>query len=152
MPEPTATVAASVGMAAAGATMGVLATVPAIAPQIYIFGVAIGLRADVLLAGALGAVVWISFFEPAPATPDTWRELSRTAWRRSWYVLASAVTAGYLTPLMMLADGLLAVRIPDALVLSVSFVVGAGAQRWLARFIKRADAAPANQAGGNHAQ
>lgn len=151
MPEPTSTTVGTVTVAAIGATLPILSAVATAAPQIVIFGVATGLRADVLLAGFFGAVCAIAFFGAVPSTGDTVRELVRTAARRAWYALASAVAAGYLTPLLMLADGFLAVRIPEALMLSVAFVAGLGAQKWMARFIKQADtpiAAPAKPAGG----
>ncbi len=151
MPDPT--LPAVTTIIATGATLPVLAAVPLVAPQIVVFGIALGLRADVLLAGFCGAVVAMAFFNIVPSTGDTWRELVRTTWRRMWHGLASALAAGYLTPLMMLFDGD-KLRIPETLMLSVAFVAGAGAQRWLARFIKTGDAgakAVADQVGGKDA-
>lgn len=141
MPEPLHSGATAVVTGAA--MVPVLNAVPAYVPQIIIFGYAVGLRADVLLAGFAGSVVAIAFFNAVPSTGDTRWELARTSWRRMWHCLACALTAGYLTPLLLLLDGLLViggekVRIPESLTLSVAFVAGAGAQRILGRFIKKA--------------
>jgi hypothetical protein len=146
MPEPTSTALGTATAVALGATVPILGTIATAAPQIVILGVATGLRADILLAGFGGAVCAIAFFNAVPSTGDTWRELVRTAFKRAGFTLASAVAAGYLTPLLMLADGLLSVPIPEKLVLSVGFAAGLGAQRWMSRLLKRADAPPA---GGN---
>lgn len=138
MPEPT-TVTGTATILAASAVLPVLPAAAALAPQIVVLGMALGLRADVLLAGFAGSVVAIAFFNTVPSTGDTWRELMRTTWRRMWWCLASALTAGYLTPLMMLLDGD-KLRIPETLMLSVAFCAGAGAQKWLARFVNKGEA------------
>lgn len=135
IPEPFHSGAAAVLTGAA--TIPVLATAPAYAPQIIVFGIALGLRADVLLAGFAGSVVAIAFFNAVPSTGDTRWELVRTSFRRMGHCLASALTAGYITPLVLLLDGE-KLRIPESLMLSAAFVVGAGAQRILGRFIKKA--------------
>lgn len=150
MPEPTSTTLGTVTVAAIGVTVPILSAVATAAPQIVILGYATGLRADVLMAGFCGAICAIAFFNAVPSTGDTVRELVRTALQRAWFAFASAVGAGYLTPLLMLADGLLSVPIPEKLLLSVAFVAGTGLQKWLARFIKPADAPiTAKPAGGN---
>jgi hypothetical protein len=105
MPEPTTT--AAVTLAAATATV----------PPLIAFGVPLGLRPDVLLAGFSGALVAI---------------ILATTVRRMGVVLASSLTAGYVTPAVLhLSD------LTDALLLAVSFVVGGGAQQILRALIKK---------------
>lgn len=118
MAEPTTTVAATVLAQAA------------IVPVLTIAGVSLGLRADVLLAGFAGSVAAMALLNTVPSTGDTWRELRRTTWRRIWVAAASAAFAGYATPLLALING-----VPDALLLSVSFVAGAGAQKLLTKMV-----------------
>lgn len=94
-------------------------------PVLSIYGVSLGLRADILLAGFLGAVAAIALLNMVPSTGDTWRELIRTTGRRVFVALASAVTAGYLAPAFLPS----AISPPS--LLAFSFVVGAGAQKFL---------------------
>lgn len=149
MPEPAIT-AATATLIATAAVLPVLAAAPAVVPQIVIFGFALGLRADVLLAGFLGSLVAIGFLNAVPSSGDTWRELVRTTARRMLHALCSSVTSGYLTPLFLLLEGP-KLQIPETLMLSVAFVIGVGAQGWLARVLKKgnplADKAGAALAG-----
>ena len=96
------------------------------------FGVPLGLRADVLLAGFLGSLIAIILLNTVPGSGDTWHELMRTTFRRMWVALASSITAGYATPL-----ALLAANVPESLLLSMAFIVGACAQRVLTSFSAR---------------
>lgn len=121
MAEPAST-AAGVTMAAAAVTM----------PVLTIFGVPLGLRPDLLIAGFSGALVAIILLNSVPSTGDTWREMLRTAGRRMGVVLASSLTAGYLVPLALLVASL-----PDSMMLSGAFAVGGGAQQVLAFLIRR---------------
>lgn len=121
MPEPTTTTA--------GAT---IAAATAAVPMLTAFGVPLGLRPDVLVAGFAGALVAIVLLGSVPAEGDTWQHLVRTTFRRIAVALASSLTAGYLTPLALLMANL-----PDALLLGVAFAVGGGAQRVLLSMIKR---------------
>lgn len=117
MPEPTSTTAAAVATyAAAGISV----------PVITAFGVPLGLRADVLIAGFFGSLVAIILLNSVPSEGDTWQHLVRTTFKRIFVAVASSVTAGYLTPLALLLANL-----PDALLLSAAFGVGGGAQRVL---------------------
>lgn len=125
-------------MMAGAASVPVLVAAPEMVPQIVVFGVALGLRADVLLAGFSGSVVAIALLNAGPASADTRGALLRDTSRRFCWCMASALTSGYLTPLALLIERE-TLRIPDSLILSLAFVVGAGAQRWLTRFIKRGD-------------
>ena len=121
MPEPTAT-AASVTLAAVTVTV----------PSLIAFGVPLGLRPDLLIAGFSGSLVAIVLLNSVPGVGDTWRSLVRTALRRMAVALASSLTAGYLTPLAMLAA-----NFPESLVLGGAFAVGGGAQQVLMFIIRR---------------
>ena len=121
MPEPTTSAAAAT-----------LATSAVVVPVLSMLGVSLGLRADVLLAGFCGAVAAIALLNTVPAEGDTWRELLRTSLKRVGVALGSAVTAGYTAPLLALING-----VPDALILSVSFISGAGAPHLLPWLITR---------------
>lgn len=123
MAEPViAPAAAGYTLVAAAATM----------PALTFFGVPLGLRPDLLIAGFSGALAAIVLLNSVPSTGDTWRELLRTAIRRMAVVLASSLTAGYLTPLSMLLA-----TFPDSFLLSGAFAVGGGAQQVLASFMRR---------------
>jgi len=120
MPEPTSTAAAT--LAAAAATI----------PMISAFGVPLGLRVDLLIAGFAGSLVAIILLNSVPSTGDTWRELVRATVRRMMVAFASSLTAGYLTPLAMLVAAL-----PESLLLGAAFAVGGGAQQVLMGIIRR---------------
>lgn len=122
MAEPTSTTAAIATMAAAGVAI----------PMVTVFGVPLGLRVDLLMAGFFGSLVAIILLNTVPSTGDTWAHLLRNTLRRMFVAAASSVTAGYLTPL-----ALLAANMPDALLLSAAFGVGGGAQRVLVGAIER---------------
>lgn len=145
MLDPMAPAAATI--VAAGVTLPLLVAAPAVVPQIVIFGIALGLRADVLVAGFFGALVAIVLLDTVPSTGDTLGALVRTTWRRMWHALASSVVAGYLTPLVMLMEGQ-NLHIPEALMLSMAFVMGAGAQGYLRKYVKPKEAGPASKEGG----
>jgi NaMN:DMB phosphoribosyltransferase len=100
-------------------------------PMLTAFGVPLGLRTDVLLAGFLGAIAAIALLNTVPSTGDTWQQLVRTTWRRCFVSIASAVTAGYIVPTVVNDHAAL------ANLLSIAFVVGAGAQKFLAVAIER---------------
>jgi len=100
--------------------------------MITAFGVSLGLRVDVLIAGFAGALVAIILLNAVPGSSDTWRELLRTTVRRMFVAIASSLTAGYLAPL-----ALLAAQLPDSLLLGGAFAVGGGAQQVLVFAIKR---------------
>lgn len=121
MAEPTTTTA-TITMAAATVTM----------PVLTIFGVPLGLRPDLLVAGFAGALVAIILLNSVPGQGDTWRHMLRTTMRRMGVVLASSLTAGYLVPLALLVASL-----PESLLLSGAFAVGGGAQQVLAFLIRR---------------
>lgn len=132
MPEPTTTAAVT------------LASATAAVPVLTAFGVPLGLRADLLIAGFAGSLVAIILLNTVPSMGDTLQNLIRTTLRRMFVALASSLTAGYLTPLAMLVATL-----PEPLVLGAAFAVGAGAQKVLMFAIKRLSgaAAPPPQGG-----
>ena len=132
MPEPTASTVASSTLAAVSTSI----------PMVTVFGVSLGLRTDVLIAGLLGALIGIILLNTVPGSTDTWPNLLRTTARRMVFSIASALTAGYLTPSMLLLANM-----PDALLLSVAFVIGGGAQQVLNFVIRRLAPSSVQQGG-----
>jgi hypothetical protein len=122
MAEPTTTTAAVATLAAACATI----------PALSAFGINLGLHANLLIAGFAGSLVAIVLLNTVPSTGDTWRELLRLSMRRTMVAVASALTAGYVTPL-----ALLVANVPETLMLSGAFAVGGGAQHVLTFVIRR---------------
>ncbi len=138
MPEPTTTAAAGATLAVSSEGVGfTMAVSAASASAITAFGVPLGLRADLLIAGFAGSLVAIILLNVVPSTGDTWPELVRTTLRRMAVAAASSLTAGYLTPLAMLVAAL-----PDSLLLGGAFAVGGGAQQVLMFAIKRLSGGP----------
>ncbi len=124
MAEPLTTTAAHATLAASAAAV----------PILSVFGVPLGLRADELLAGFAGALAAISLLDSVPMTGDTLGELTRSSLRRVFVAIGSAVTAGYLVPLLAIMAPM---PLHQSLELSLAFVVGAGAQRILRAVIER---------------
>lgn len=134
MPEPTSTTAAATTLTLTGVSI----------PMITAFGVPLGLRADVLVAGFFGSLVAIILLNSVPSEGDTWQHLVRSTLKRMFVAVASSVTAGYLTPLALLLASL-----PDALLLSGAFGVGCGAQRVLLIVIARFGSPPPTPPAAN---
>ena len=132
MPEPTSTAAATIASAMVSTS------------AITLLGVPLGLRADMLVAGFAGSLVAIILLNTVPPYGDTWRDLVRTTMRRMFVSMASSLTAGYLTPMIMLA-----VALPDPLVMGAAFGTGAGAQKLLMSTIARMSATPTQQGGAS---
>ena len=135
MPEPVSTTtAAAATLAVAGVTI----------PVVSIFGVSLGLRPELLVAGFFGSLVAIILLNSVPGSGDTMPELIRTTFKRMFVAFASSLTAGYLTPL-----ALLMANIPDPLLLSCAFAVGGGAQRVLISAIRKMspDGTPTDKGG-----
>jgi hypothetical protein len=138
MPEPTTTALGAATLAATGTTL----------PVIVLLGVPLGLRVDVLVAGFFGSLVAIILLNTVPSSGDTWIELVRTTVRRMCVTLASALTAGYLTPIVV---EVMHLSVPW--VVLMAFVVGAAAQKVLQAFIRRVESgidsgATTDQKGG----
>jgi hypothetical protein len=108
-----------------------LVTTGAVVPLLTAFGVPLGLRADVLLAGLLGALAAIVLLNTVPPTGDTLKELLRTTIRRVSVAVASAVTAGYLLPAVVSDNASVSA------ILFGAFVAGAGAQKLLAMAVEK---------------
>lgn len=118
-------------LSTASATITLAAQAVAV-PVLALFGIPLGLRADVLLAGFAGAVAAMALLNSVPGSGDTLHELLRTSLKRVGVALASSAMAGYAAPLVALM-----IAMPDAVVLGVGFVIGAGAQRILPALIER---------------
>ena len=121
MAEPTSTTVAVSTIAAGGVAI----------PMLTMFGVPLGLRADLLIAGFAGSLAAIALLNSVPSAGDTWRHLLYTTWRRVMVCTASSLTAGYLAPMFMLMAS-----IQESYIFGGSFVVGAGAQQLL-NFVMR---------------
>jgi hypothetical protein len=134
MAEPTSTAAAVATYAAAGISV----------PMLTAFGVPLGLRADVLIAGFFGGLVAIILLNSVPSEGDTWQHLVATTFERMFVAIASSLTAGYLTPL-----ALLLANFPDSLLLSAAFGVGGGAQRVLQILISKFGEVPMAKDGSD---
>ena len=105
--------------------------ITAAVPVLTAFGVPLGLRADVLLAGFTGAVCAISFLGAVPMSGDTIAALLSTSIRRFFFVLASSMAAGYMAPAI-------AENFSTTTLLVTALAVGAGAQKLLAVAIDQA--------------
>lgn len=119
MPEPTST--AAVTLAATAVTV----------PALTAFGIPLGLRPDLLLAGFNGALVAIILLNTVPGSSDTVRELIRLSFRRMAVAFASSLTAGYATPMAA------SMFTSDPSLFLTAFAVGAGAQWVLRSLINR---------------
>lgn len=122
MAEPTSTAVAAATLVAAGVSV----------PFLTAFGVPLGLRIDILIAGFAGSLVAIILLNTVPASDETLVGLLRATVKRMAFVLASSLTAGYLTPLTLMVS-----NIPDPLFLCAAFAVGGGAQKVLVWSIQR---------------
>jgi hypothetical protein len=122
MAEPTSTALAAATFVATSVSL----------PVLTVLGIPLGLRIDLLIAGFFGSLVAIILLNSVPSTGDTWRELIRTTLHRMFVAAASSLTAGYLTPLVLLMANL-----PEPLVIGVAFAVGGGAQQVLMSAILR---------------
>ncbi|WP_367846995.1 hypothetical protein [Rhodoferax sp. WC2427] len=118
MAEPTISAAAT--FVAVGAAIPVLTA----------FGVPLGLRADVLLAGFLGAGAAMVLLNTVPSSGDTLPNLLATTVRRGFVAVASSLTAGYMVPVFAENSAI-------ASQLFYSFLIGAGAQKILSVAVER---------------
>lgn len=137
MPEPTSTTVAAATIAAVSTSI----------PMITIFGVSLGLRTDVLIAGLLGSLIGIILLNTVPGDTDSWSNLMRTTLRRMMVAVSSAITAGYLTPIVLLMANM-----PDAVLLGVACAVGGGAQQVLNAVIRRLAGPAANAQNSQNSQ
>lgn len=119
-----------------------IAAATAAVPMLTAFGIPLGLRPDVLVAGFGGALVAIILLNTVPSTGDTWQHLLRTTLRRMAVTLASSLTAGYIAPAVVLGAAM-----PEPMLLGAAFAVGAGAQRALVFAVSRVAGAAQGQPG-----
>jgi hypothetical protein len=124
----------------------VVGTAAAASPVLVVAGVSIGLQANDLIAGIVGAVAAILWFDAVPSTGDSWRELLRTTRKRVGFALLSAVIAGYgCRVAAAIAIGLLASFMPperlatlaEPLQTLCALVIGGGAQRLFRAVVDR---------------
>ena len=135
MPEPTSTASITAAAAVAGA-------IPA--GIIVIFGVSLGLRVDVLVAGFSGALCALALLpngEAAAAPADNLFDFVRAGLQRLMRSLASSLVAGYTA---MPATHLIGAPFPSALdfvagpgTLAMACIIGAGSQTLLPLTIDR---------------
>lgn len=109
MLEPTST---TVTVVAAAATASI--------PVLTILGVPLGIRVDWLMAGFLGALVGIILFDTVPTVGDSWQQLARNTFKRMFVMVASSLTAGYLTPIIALSFAAMV----DPVLLGIAFGIG----------------------------
>lgn len=98
-------------------------------PALTMFGVSLGLHPGLLIAGAFGAFVGIILLNTVPAEGSPWWY---AVTRRVLVMAASSVTAGYLTPVIMLWGNL-----SEPMQFCIAFVIGGSAQLSMQAVIKR---------------
>lgn len=120
MPEPTSTTA----------VVATLATGALAVPMLTAFGVPLGLRADILLAGFSGSVAAMVLLNTVPRSGDTAWQLVKDTGRRIAVACVSALFAGYCTTSLGGA-------VSDGSLQSLGFLAGAGAQTLLPMLIAK---------------
>lgn len=121
MSDPVVTPAAAIAANIVGAAVAV--------PVLTMFGVPLGLEANVLIAGLVGAIAAIVLLDSVPGSTDTLSELLRTTLKRITVAALSALIAGYAAPVIgpLFSSGTQLVPVT----LLASLVVGASAQQSL---------------------
>lgn len=114
-------------------TVATIVAAPAVVATLAIAGVELGLRPDLLVAGFAGALTGIVLLSTVPQEGSGWLAVASATFRRLMVAIVSALTAGYLTPMLLLPT-----ECPDAaLLLGAAFAVGAGAQQVLRLAMRR---------------
>ena len=98
-------------------------------PALTLFGVSLGLMPGTLIAGAFGAFVGVVLLNTVPGEGRPWWY---AVLRRMLVMLASSITAGYLTPVVMSLSAL-----SEPLQFATAFIVGGSAQWMMQAVIKR---------------
>lgn len=98
-------------------------------PMLTVAGISLGLHPGLLIAGAFGAFVGMVLLNTVPGEGKPWWY---AVLRRVLVMIASAVTAGYLTPVVM---SLAAFN--ESLQMGTAFLVGGSAQWMMQAFLKR---------------
>jgi hypothetical protein len=122
-------------------SVATLGAATAAVPTIVAFGVNLGLRPDVLVAGFAGALAGIVLLNTVPNEGDTWQHLIKTTGRRISVVIASAFSAGYLSLLLMPENTSVGIALGSA------FIVGAGAQKFLKKWLDKLEALSSDKKG-----
>lgn len=112
------------------ATATTVAATTASVPVLSIFGMSLGLHPGYLVAGAFGAFVGIVLLNTVPA--DESKPWWQSVLRRMVVMVASSVTSGYITPMVMSM-----MSINESLQMGGAFVVGGSAQWTMQAVIKR---------------
>jgi len=127
MAEPTSTTIAAATIAAAATTI----------PVLTILGVPLGVPPETLIAGFFGGLVGVILLNTVPSSDvGMWPALWTTA-RRMAVTFASSLTAGYVAPMF---SGIIAAVpgvTPYGALLGSAFLVGAGAQRIMAKAVQK---------------
>ena len=105
------------------------ASVAASVPVLTVAGYSLGLQPGLLIAGSLGAFVGIVLLNTVPGEGKPWWY---AVLRRLLVMVASAITAGYLTPIILAW-----VTINESSQVGLAFVVGGSAQWMMQAVIKR---------------
>ena len=98
-------------------------------PALTVFGISLGLQPGLLVAGAFGAFVGIVLLNTVPGEGKPWWY---AVLRRMLVMVASSVTAGYLTPVVLSL-----VSWNESLQMGTAFIVGGSAQWMMQAVIKR---------------
>lgn len=98
-------------------------------PVLSLFGVSLGLHPGLLIAGAFGAFVGIVLLNTVPGEGKAWWY---AVLRRMLVMAASSVTAGYLTPVVMMWANL-----SEPMQFCAAFIIGGSAQLSMQAVIKR---------------
>lgn len=98
-------------------------------PALTVFGISLGLQPGLLVAGAFGAFVGIVLLNTVPGEGKPWWY---AVLRRVLVMVASSVTAGYLTPVVLSL-----VSWNESLQMGTAFIVGGSAQWMMQAVIKR---------------
>lgn len=98
-------------------------------PVLTVAGVSLGLHPGLLIAGAFGAFVGIVLLNTVPGEGKPWWY---AVLRRMLVMIASSVTAGYLTPIVLSM-----MTMGEPLQMGIAFLVGGSAQFTMQALIKR---------------
>ena len=127
-------------MAEIASTTVAAATIAAAAtsiPVLTILGIPLGVPPETLIAGFFGGLVGVILLNTVPPSDGgVWPALLTTA-RRMAVTFASSLTAGYVAPMFSGVIAAIPGVTPYGALLGAAFLVGAGAQRVMARAIQK---------------
>jgi len=111
------------------ATAATITATTVTVPVLTVAGISLGLHPGLLIAGAFGAFVGIVLLNTVPGEGRPWWY---AVLRRMLVMIASSVTSGYLTPVVMSLA-----TMSDSMQMGAAFVVGGSAQWTMQAVIKR---------------